>query len=62
MRPYEKYYENLLVDEDYDTMEFLGGPPNWSKDIALEEYWAFIRKSARRPNWGGYGKILRKIY
>jgi hypothetical protein len=59
MRPYEKYYENRLVDEDYDTLEFLGGPPNWSKDIGLEEWWAYIRKS-RKPSWGGYEKKLQK--
>lgn len=47
-----EYDENIRRNEDYDTMEFLGGPPRWSKNLELEDYWRFLRESARRPPWG----------
>ena len=38
--------EKKRIDEDYDTLIYLGGPPYWSR-CTLEEFWNFLRESNR---------------
>jgi hypothetical protein len=39
---YQYDQDKELIDEDYDTLLFLGGPPRWHR-CGLEEFWEFMR-------------------